>query len=125
MLIYVDAPKFIKVYRPNESGEGAKRIRLGVITKTTYDFRADEKAAVTDEETVEMEKIVETYKAADAAQVRAYAVGFPEIARLVAEYYAEQATDVEKRLISLAVLEMTRAIRKADKVEASPEAHAA
>jgi hypothetical protein len=125
MLIYVDAAKFIKIYRSNESSEGSRRIRLGSIAKRTYEFRADENAAVTDAERAELETVVESYKAADAAKVRAHALAFPEIARQVAEYYAEHATEVEKRLISVAVLEMARAIRKADKGEAAPEAQAA
>ena len=36
MLIYVDGPKAIRVYRPNESGEGGKRVLLGTIAKKTF-----------------------------------------------------------------------------------------
>ena len=115
MLICVDAPKFIKVFRRNESGEGARRVRLGIIMKGTNDFRADAKAAVTATETAEIQKVVASYQAADDARARAEALGFPEIARRVADYYAEHATDVEKGLISAALVELTRAVRKVGK----------
>ena len=122
MLVYVDAAKFIKVYR---SGQGGRRHRLGVIAKRNHEFRADANVDLTDEERAEMAKVVESYQAAEAAKVRANALAFPELAREIAEYYVEHATDLEKGLISVAVLEMMRAIRKAERGEDESEEQAA
>ena len=118
MLIYVDAPKFIKVFRANTSGEGARRIRLGVIIKGIHDFRADTKTAATEDEQAEIANAIETFESLSERQVRAEVLRFPEIARLVAEYYETTASDFEKSLISVASVEMTRALRRADKIEA-------
>jgi hypothetical protein len=115
MLIYVDAPKFVKVFRGNPSGEGSRRIRLGVIMKVSHDFREDLKTPATPDEKAEIAKAIEIMSGATEAQTRADVLRFPEIARQVAEYYATSASEFEKGLISTAALELTRAVRKADK----------
>jgi len=117
LLIYVDAPKFIKVFRENTSGDGARRIRLGVIIKGLLDFREDPKIVATDEEKAEIAKAIETFESAADKQTQADVLRFPEVARRVAEYYETSASDFEKRLISVASLELTRTLRRADKGE--------
>jgi hypothetical protein len=115
MLIYVDAPKFIKVFREKTSAEGARRVRLGIIFKGLYEFRADTTNKATADEQAEIAKAIETMQSASQVQARADALRFPEIARHVAEYYESGASDFEKGLISVASLEMIRTLRRADK----------
>ncbi len=117
MLIYVDAPKFVKVFRENTSGDGARRIRLGVIMKGLLDFREDPKMVPTDDEKAEIAKAIASFESAADKQTQADVLRFPEMARRIAEYYETSASDFEKRLISVASLELTRKLRRAGKGE--------
>ena len=112
MLVFVDAPKFFRVFRLNES---QSRSRIGRIMKPNHEFREEEGVIVSDEERADIQNVTETLQKGDVATNRANAVRFPEAARLAWEYYAGSATDVEKRLIAAAALEITRAIRKAER----------
>ena len=125
MLLFVDAPKFIKVLRGSEGTEGARRTRLGVILKPAMTLRIDSNVTLSDDETTDIDAAIAQMKSADDVQRKYEAMKFPEIARHVAEYYAEQATELEKRMISLALLEAIRAIRKTDKGEPQDSATAA
>lgn len=115
MLIYIDAPKFIKVYRVDESAAGSKRVPLGVIIKNTYEFRQAPGMSRTSAEQDEIGQVVEHYRQAWISQVASDVKRFPVIAREVTEYYALHASELEKRLISTSALELIRAIRKIDK----------
>lgn len=115
MLICVDGPKLIRVYRPNDAGRGGKRTRLGMISKRDYEFKAEGNEALTPDESVEVEEIINSYKDAELAQIRAHGMLFPQVARQVVEYYATQASDVQKRMIAVAVQEMARAIKISDR----------
>ncbi len=112
MLVFVDAPKFLRVFRINEL---QTRSRIGRIMKPGHEFREDEGAVVSDEERADIENVTETLQNGDATTSRANGLRFPEAARLAWEYYAGSATDVEKRLIAAAAQEIMRAIRKAER----------
>jgi hypothetical protein len=113
MLIYVDAPKFFKVFRQEQTVDGVKRTRLGRLMKQTTEFRADEGLAMSDQEKADLETAADALKGADRIEAQADALRFPALARRVAEYYADGANEFEKRLIAAAAQEMARAIRKA------------
>jgi len=118
MLAFVDAPKFLRVLRLEQSADGTvKRVRIGRLMKEAQEFRADEGVSLNGEEQAQIGKIAETMKDADAQLLRADALRFPEVSRRAAEYYASHATDVEKQLLATAALEITRAIRKASKLD--------
>jgi len=120
MLIYVDAPKFFKIFRQEQTVEGVRRTRLGRLMKQTCEFRGDEGATMSDQETADVQMAAGTLKAADGIEAQADALRFPAMARRVAEYYTERATEFEKRLIAAAAQEMARAIRRAVKDESGP-----
>jgi hypothetical protein len=118
MLVFIDAPKFLRVFRMEKTADGtAKRIRVGRLMKAGYEFRVDEGLSISSEEQVQIDGFSEALKSAEAHLVRADALRFPEIARRTAEYFANGATEVEKQLIATAALEITRAVRKASKQE--------
>jgi hypothetical protein len=118
MLAFVDAPKFMRVFRLEQTDDGGvRRVRIGRLMKETREFRADEGVSINGEEQAQIGGFAETMKDADAHLLRADALRFPEFARRAAEYYVNRATDVEKQMIATAALEITRAIRKASKVE--------
>ena len=110
MLVFVDAPKFLRVLRLNAS---QNRSRIGRIMKPGHEFREDEGVVVSDDERADIRNVTETLQNGDAATSRANGLRFPEAARLALEYYVASATDVEKRLIATAAQEITRAIRRA------------
>jgi hypothetical protein len=122
MPIYVDGPKFIRVFRVNEGAEGARRTRLGIIMKSDFGFRADKDTSATEAEVADMQQVIQIYQSADEAQARTDMLRFPEIARKVSEYYVTSATEAEKNLIATALLEALRATRKADKEPAAAAA---
>lgn len=117
MLVFIDAPKFYRVFRLEQATEdGVKRVRIGRMMKVDYEFRIDEGCSVNAQEQEQIDGFAVTLKEADAHLLRADALRFPESARRASEYY-KHATDVEKQLIATAALEVTRAIRKASKQE--------
>jgi hypothetical protein len=116
MLIFIDAPKFFRVFRMEDTADGAvKRLRVGRLMKAGYEFRVDDGSSIGHEEQRQIDDCSQTLKSAESNLLRADAMRFPEIARRAAEYYANQATDVEKQLIATAAFEVTRAVRKASK----------
>ena len=116
MLVFIDAPKFLRVFRLQRSPDDIpKRVRLGRLMKAGYEFRIDDGFSVDVEEQAQIDSVAETLKDADAHLLRADALRFPEIARRAAEYYANHATHAEKDLIQAAAVEVSRAVRKASK----------
>jgi len=115
MLIYVDNPHNLRVYRAIDNPNGPKRLFVGRILKTNYEFVRDGEGALSsEEEESDIQRVIQACKDAQQTKLRAEAMSFPEIARRVAEFYAASTDDVEKRLISTALVQMTRAVRKAD-----------
>lgn len=115
MLIYVDNPNNLRVYRAIDNPGGPKRIFVGRILKANYEFVRDTEGELSSkEEESDIERVIKACKDAQQVKLRVEAMSFPEIARRVAEFYAASTDDVEKRLISTAVLQMARAIRKVD-----------
>jgi len=118
MLMFVDAPKFFRVFRQNATEEGPKRVRIGRLVKDGYEFRGEDgMPPLADNEQAEVDELINTLTGATAKSLQVGALRFPEQARLVTEYYLEHASDLEKRLIETAISELTRAIRKSKKVE--------
>ena len=122
MLIYVDAPKVIRVYRPGEATDGPKRITLGTITKNTCVSGSNGGHRGRKSRNGNGRRQLQSCR--DGQGPRPGPI-VPEIARQIAAYYAAEATDIEKHLISVAVLEMSRAIKKADRPQAASNAEAA
>ncbi|WP_428659381.1 hypothetical protein [Reyranella sp.] len=115
MLIYVDNPNNLRVYRSIDSPGGPKRMFLGRILKASYEFIGDtEEELPSKEEKSDIQRVIQTFKDAQQIKLKAEALSFPEVARRVTEFYATSNDDVQRRLISTAVLQMSRAIRKVD-----------
>lgn len=115
MLIYIDNPTYLRVYRANDDPLGPKRILVGRILKANYEFIGYEKAELSSaEEESDVQRVIQAHRDAEQARLKSEAMSFPEVARRVAEFYAASADDVEKRLISTAVTELSRACRKVD-----------
>ena len=118
MLAFIDAPKFFRIFRLEQTADGmVRRIRIGRLMKTGQEFRAAEGLSLSDEEQAQVKTFAATLKEADAYLLKADALRFPEMARRAAEYYSSGATDVEKQLIATAALEITRAVRKTNRQE--------
>lgn len=126
MLIYVDTPTHLRVYRIVDNANGQKNVIVGRIPKTTYEFVKDPKGEFpSEEEEIDIRRVVELHRDAQQTKLRAEALSFPELARRTAEFYAASTDDVERRLISTAVMRMARAIRKInDGASANPSAPA-
>jgi len=115
MLIYIDKPTYLRVYRANDGPVGPKRILVGRILKANYQFVGYKKAELESaEEEIDVQRVIQAYRDGYQAKLKSEAMSFPAIARRVAEFYAASTDDVEKRLISAAVLQLSRACRKVD-----------
>lgn len=115
MLIYVDYPTYLRVYRANEGPVGPKRILVGRILKASGQFVGHRNAELASaEEEIDVQRVVQAYRDGQQSKLRSEAMSFPEIARRVTDFYTASADDVERRLISAAVLQMSRALRKVD-----------
>lgn len=119
MLVFIDAPKIVKIFRKEEAKADLPRTSLGFMVKSNSEIRLGAEVKISRDEQGELDGLVETYRQAGLAQERANILGFPAIARSVAEYYGEGASPLEKKLISVALRESLRAIRRADR-EAHP-----
>jgi len=115
MLIYLDHPTYVRVYRANDGASGSNRILVGRILKSNYQFvpHRDAGLASPDEE-ADVQRVIQFWTDSHLLKRRAQALNFPEVARQVAEFYATSKDDVEKRLISAAVLQLSRALRRVD-----------
>ena len=115
MLIYIDHPTYLRVYRANDGPIGPKRILVGRILKANYQFVGYKKAELASaEEEIDVQRVIQACKDAHQTRLRSEALSFPEVARRVAEFYTASTDDVERRLISAAVLQLSRALRKVD-----------
>jgi hypothetical protein len=115
MLIYIDNPTYLRVYRANDGPIGPKRILVGRILKANYQFVGYKKAELASaEEEIDVQRVIQACKDAHQTKLRSEALSFPEVARRVAEFYTASTDDVERRLISAAVLQLSRALRKVD-----------
>lgn len=114
MLVYLDNAISLRVYRTTEA-PGAPRTFIGRIQKSNFEYvREKEVEPASEEEEREIQHVIQVCKDAQQSRLRSEALSFPEIARRVAEFYAVSTSDVEKRLISTALQQMTRALRKVD-----------
>ena len=92
-----------------------KRILVGRILKANYQFVGYKKAELASaEEEIDVQRVIQACKDAHQTKLRSEALSFPEVARRVAEFYTASTEDVERRLISAAVLQLSRALRKVD-----------
>jgi hypothetical protein len=115
MVVCIDSEHFIKVFREHETDGKPRRVRLGVVHKAKFDIRPAPGVTISEEEMEELQAIVDTYRSAIESQKRTDALRFPEIARSVVEYYNNSASDIERQLISNALRETMRAMRKANR----------
>jgi hypothetical protein len=115
MLIYVDNPNNLRVYRTSDNPIGPKRIPVGRILKSNYEFVRDAEGGLSSEaEEKDVQRVIQTCKDALQTKLKAEAMSFLEVARRVTDFYAASTDDVERRLISTAVVQMAKAIRKVD-----------
>ena len=115
MLIYIDNPTYLRVYRTNADPSGPKRTLVGRILKASYQFVPHKDAELASpEEKADVHRVIQIWIDGHRIKLRAEAMSFPEVARRVAEFYAASPDDVEKRLISAAVVQLSRALRKVD-----------
>lgn len=112
MLVYIDNPNYLRVYRTNNDPDAPKRLPIGRILKSDYEFVGDKESELSSEEVADIGRVIQVSKDVEQFRLRAEAMSFPEIARRVTEFYADSTDDVERRLISTAVQRMARAIRK-------------
>lgn len=112
MLLFLDSPKFIKVLRAGVKGEA--RAPVGVISKNTFEVRDGTNASLSPDEREEIRAVVGGYREVAEIQRNLDVKRFPQIAREVAEYYATDATALERKQISAALVEALRVVRKSD-----------
>lgn len=119
MLVYLDNANSLRVYRTTET-PGAPRTFIGRIQKANFEYvKEKEGEPASEEEERDIQHVIAVCKDAHQSRLRAEALNFPEVARRVAEFYALSTNDAEKRLISTALQQMTRAVRRVDQ---GPEA---
>ncbi len=110
MLIFADAEKFVRVLR----ADGERRARVGVILKNTYELKRDENTSLSEAEVAEIQSVISNYQEVEKAQRSLDMRRFPQILRQATDYYEGAATEFEKRLISMAIAEAQKVIRRVD-----------
>jgi hypothetical protein len=119
MLLFLDQQGKVKILRstPDKSGK-SRRTRVGTISKTSLTRNLARSAQLSQQEEVEVQSALEVMRRAQAVRRHAYALEFPQIAREVMDYFENGATRMERELISSAVLEAMRRMRRTGKVAA-------
>ena len=124
MLIFADAEKFVRVLK----ADGGRRVRVGVIMKNTFELKLDENVTLSEAETTEVRCVIASYQEVEQAQRNLDIRRFPQILRQVTAYYQDSATEFEKGLLSTAIAEAQRMMRRVDlkdlpsrEVKAGPE----
>jgi hypothetical protein len=119
MLVFVDRPKWIKVQRSEQSDEGVRRVRLGLISKNDFSLDDELRRNLSPPEVAEVEQVLALYRAIPAAQQRASALKFPHIVREVLDYIRSgEASPAERLLLAGAFEEGLRQLRKLEKASA-------
>jgi hypothetical protein len=116
VLFFVDQPNIIKIIRVTADDTGKNsRVRVGTFFKNTMEKKLDEKVSFSNAELEEIDKGFDAYIRSKDARRQFYALSFPEIAREVMEYFESSATETERELITMAITEAVRKIRKIDR----------
>jgi hypothetical protein len=123
MLLYVDKPKAIYVFRPTQKDE-AGSVRVASISKRSFDVQIISGVAVTEEENRQIQTVADRYKAAADSQRQWSALTFPETTRQVLAYYTDRASKVEKQLIVATIRSASRAVREKNSRPVAEEAPA-
>ena len=90
MLIYIDNPTYLRVYRANDGPIGPKRILVGRILKANYQFVGYKKAELASaEEEIDVQRVIQACKDAHQTKLRSEALSFPEVARRVITLFRE------------------------------------
>lgn len=119
MLLFMDQQRMIKVVRAASDASGKmSRTRVGTINKVTLAKNLGKKIKLSQEESQEIDNTLDVLRRARVVKRQAYALEFPEIIREVLEYCENGASRTERELITTAVLEATRRVRKMGKAAA-------
>ena len=74
MLIYIDNPTYLRVYRANDGPIGPKRILVGRILKANYQFVGYKKAELASaEEEIDVQRVIQVCKDAHQTKLRSEA----------------------------------------------------
>jgi hypothetical protein len=112
MLVFVDQDKHVRIVRAEMADGVSSRAPLGRIMKNRLEIAEDLRALLSDEETESVAQMIDVYKNAAAARAEYYSLSFPEIAREVMDRFEQSASDAERQLISGALMEAVRRMRK-------------
>ena len=116
MLLILDQEKNYKIFRTTSENDGSvKRERIGLIPKSTFEIAEDLKSSVSNEEMSELEETVTALKEGKDIRLKAKVHDFPAIAREVVEYVTSAGTPLEHRLVTSAILEAVRLIRRSER----------
>ena len=116
MLAFLDLPKTIRILRVEGVGDAVIRTPLGRISKVSLAIELPLTDQLSEEETVEVQKIIDGYLEVDLLRHRSSVLGLPVMLREVMEYFESGATDVEKSFVVSALTEAMRRMRKADRI---------
>jgi hypothetical protein len=118
MLFFVDQPRIVKIIRVAKDDKGKPtRSRVGTFFKTSHEVKLSEDAHLTNDEAGEVNKAIDVFKRARDVRSQYFALNFPEISREVMEYFEAGASETERELITVAITEALRKIRKLDQAE--------
>lgn len=119
MLVYVDTERSVRIFSSDDPER--KPVQVGAVLKTTFEVRLESNALLSEAELEEIQDVAERLRIAAGTQKRLDALRFPEITRQVLSYYTTIADELEKRLISSALRQAVRTIRRHDNAVGSKQ----
>jgi hypothetical protein len=117
MLLFIDQPKTIKIFRVEETEAGAKRIRIGAVQKGKMAIGDELKKELNSDESKEVQNVIDMYSKSETIQTQLDVSRFPETVRNVISYIGSDASsELEKRVLTTALVEAVRVLRRGERV---------
>jgi hypothetical protein len=113
MLQIVDQPNKYSIMRIAPDATGAmKRARIGVVPKATMEVPTELQSVLTPDEAKELGSYIAVLQSSAVLKRKTTALSLPESLRVAVEYATTEATEVERNLIIMAIVDASRKLRK-------------
>jgi hypothetical protein len=112
MLLFIDQDKHVRIVRVDHQSGTSARAPIGRLLKSQMQISDELRGALTPDEEVELEQVIDVYTRAAAARAASHALNFPAIMREVMDFYEGAASSAERQLIMGSLTEAARRKRK-------------
>jgi hypothetical protein len=119
MILLTDQPKKYRVYRAEVDAEGHQsRKQLGAIPKASMEVPSEITSVLTSEEQTQLAAQLNFFNGVERSKLLGTLAALPENIREAVDYAFLSGTDAHRRILSAAIFEAVRVIRKYERAGA-------